>query len=440
VRGYRYPLTHTQQGILFTELTSDGASPYCLTLAFDVTGPLPTSSIAATLDALARQHDLLRSVVSLDGAEPCGLVRDQASPDLAVLHKPSRVDVWTWAEETVAEHSREPFDLATALWRTRLLRIGENRAVLCFAFHELIADEWSLRVFLTDFAAMWPGSEDVASPHPCSDRLQYGDYAAWKQQFRVEDDDREHIERLRGFPPHLNLPRPSQVASGCGVERRTLAFDQSLATALREQAHAHGTTPFIVLLAAYAAVLGRQAHQAAITVAVPVSERDLPGTSEIIGNFVDVKVVPIDLERVGTFDELIVHARESFSRAIGSRGLSLQRLLEGVGATRGVARPAYVDAVLAFQTVPRGNLRLSGVEARSFAVRSASTAFDLRLIMTEEMGRFTGVLEFDPATLPAGVIERIRGDLLDRVGRLARSDHDRGSTSRTNGSGKGPLP
>ena len=52
--------------------------------------------------------------------------------------------------------ARRPFDLATGpLLRAALLRLGPERHLLVLVLHHIVADGWSVTVFLRELAALY---------------------------------------------------------------------------------------------------------------------------------------------------------------------------------------------------------------------------------------------------------------------------------------------
>ncbi|MBY8854208.1 hypothetical protein K7G98_40620, partial [Saccharothrix sp. MB29] len=78
---------------------------------------------------------------------------------------------------------------------------------------------------------------------------------------------------------------------------------------LEEVARAHGVTTFMVLLAAFAARLGRLAGQDDVVVGTPVAGRSHPDLERLIGFFVNTLPLRVHVGGDPTFTELLARVR-----------------------------------------------------------------------------------------------------------------------------------
>src|SRR6185436_8886796 len=113
-------------------------------------------------------------------------------------------------EERATRLGREPFDLERGpLARFLLFRLDDRAQALLTVFHHIVADWWSLRVFLRELGELYlafaAGKESPLAPLP----LQYADFASWQRGWlqgeRLETQLSWWRERLGGVPP-LDLP------------------------------------------------------------------------------------------------------------------------------------------------------------------------------------------------------------------------------------------
>src|SRR6202030_1973055 len=96
--------------------------------------------------------------------------------------------------------------------------------------------------------------------------------------------------RLAGMEAALELPadRPRLAAQDFRGARRELRLSAELTAGLRRAARREGATLFMVLLAAFQAVLARHAQQRRLVVGTPIANRDRAETEGLIGFFVNL--------------------------------------------------------------------------------------------------------------------------------------------------------
>ena len=126
-----------------------------------------------------QRHEILRTTFRAANGQPVQVI----SPTLAVALP--AVDLEGLDAEArdasvqrlATEEARRPFDLSQGpLVRVTLLRLSAQRHILLLAMHHIIADGWSLGIFLRELAALYDAfSSDKPSPLPDLP-LQYADF------------------------------------------------------------------------------------------------------------------------------------------------------------------------------------------------------------------------------------------------------------------------
>src|SRR5690349_12111222 len=178
----------------------------------------------------------------------------------------TRHDAAAWGEDQLAAHleaeSLRPFDLERGpLVRAALYSRSKTEHVLLLSMHHIVTDFWSLGVLLDELGALY-GTAQLPAPPP-----GYAEFALWQEQ-RLAGPEGEALwaywrERLAGELPVLDLPtdrpRPRVQGTDGRAHRRSLAGP--LAGEVRRTAREAGTTPFVVLLAAFEALLHRYTGQ-----------------------------------------------------------------------------------------------------------------------------------------------------------------------------------
>jgi hypothetical protein len=114
-------------------------------------------------------------------------------------------------------------------------------------------------------------------------------------------------ERLAGAPPALNLPtdRPRPPAQTYRGARHPFRLPGVLAAALRRLGRQENCTPFMVLLAAFQALLYRYSGQEDLCVGTPIAGRNRAETEGLIGFFVNTLVLRTDLSGAPPFRALL---------------------------------------------------------------------------------------------------------------------------------------
>ncbi|WP_283846123.1 condensation domain-containing protein, partial [Bradyrhizobium cenepequi] len=178
------------------------------------------------------------------------------------------------------EEARTPFDLGRGpLIRGRLIRMSDEEHVFLLTQHHIVSDGWSMGVLVRELSALYrafvAGQDDPLPPLV----IQYSDYAAWQRQWlsgeRLQSQAQYWRNTLAGAPARLALPtdrpRPEQQSFAGGTV--PVVIDADLTRELKRLSRRHGTTLFMTVLAAWAAVLSRLAGQDDLVIGVPTANR-----------------------------------------------------------------------------------------------------------------------------------------------------------------------
>ncbi|MFP5286522.1 MAG: amino acid adenylation domain-containing protein, partial [Thermoanaerobaculia bacterium] len=250
--------------------------------------------------------------------------------------------------------------------------------------------------------------------------LQYADFAVWQREWlRGEVLERQlgwWRDHLAGAPAVLELPadRPRPpVRSGRGGSV-PVALPEALRDGVQALARRHGATPFMALLAAFQALLGRLAQRDDVPVGTPIAGRNRAEIEGLIGFFVNTLVLRADLAGDPAFRELLARSRETSLGAYACQDLPFEKLVEELQPERSLAHPPLFQVLFVLQNAPLEELDLPGLDARVLAPGTGTNKLDLQLALMETAEGLVGDLTynrdlFDPPTAMrlAGQYERL---------------------------------
>ncbi|XEN34658.1 hypothetical protein M728_005319 (plasmid) [Ensifer sp. WSM1721] len=146
------------------------------------------------------------------------------------------------------------------------------------------------------YRAFVAGQDDPLPPLA----IQYPDYAAWQRQWlsgeRLQSQAQYWRETLSGAPARLALPtdRPRPLQQSFAGASVPVVIDAALTGGLKRLSRKHGTTLFMTVLAAWAAVLSRLSGQDDLVIGVPSANRSRREVEELIGFFVNTLALRLD--------------------------------------------------------------------------------------------------------------------------------------------------
>ncbi|MFI7139620.1 condensation domain-containing protein [Streptomyces massasporeus] len=400
----RGPLSFPEERFWIAYTFEDQSSAYHVPVTLHLRGALSVSALTEALRTLTVRHSILRTRYPLGPeGEPIAVVSDSGPVDLPCRDVAG--DVWELLDRAAAV----PFDLEVdAPIRTVLLRVSDDEHYLHLTLHHIVTDAWSTNILLQELTTAYTLHLRGERPRLPELTVQYRDHARW-QRTQAEPFARQLAywqETLGGAPSDLGLPtdRPRPT------EHRPLVPGRCITTAIPagpalQLARRTGATLFMVVLAAYSAVLGRRAGREDVVVGTPVAGRPDPAVDPLIGCFINTLAMRTDLSGDPTVAELLSRVRERTLHAYENQDVPFQQVIERVGR-RTDGRKALFQAWLALQNVPDAPLEMGGLAVEEAADVIEATKFDLTFHLLPAGDRLELRVEYDTSLFDE---ESVRG-------------------------------
>ncbi|MCB1057584.1 MAG: AMP-binding protein, partial [Acidobacteria bacterium] len=400
------PLSFAQQRLWFLDRLEPGDTAYNMPAALHLRGELEAGLLARVFAEIVRRHEVLRTRFTEGSAlaeGPVQLVEPPAAVPLPVIDlRRLGQDAAAKARRLAVAEAGRPFDLEHGpVLRTALLRLAPAEHLLLLDLHHIVSDGWSMGVLMGEVAALYGAfAEGRRSPLP-ELSVQYADYARWQRRRlppeRIEAELEVWRRRLAGAPELLELPtdRPRPGLRSHRGSSVPVRLGRATSAALEALAGRLGATPFMVLSAAFAALLGRAAGQREVVVGSPVAGRPRRELEPLVGFFVNTLPLRVELGGGPSFAELVVRQRAVALEAFAHAEIPFERLVEELAPRRLAGVTPLYQVVFALQNAPGGELELPGLVLEPWAPPSRSAKFDLTLSLSRGEDGFAGSLELD---------------------------------------------
>ena len=399
-------LSPAQERLWFLDRLAPGSAVYNIAGAVRIRAPVDQGRLAFAIDEVVGRHEVLRTTFDEVDGVPAQVVH-------APSHQPlptEAVDGWPAAIARATQLARVPFDLQVGpLLRFQLLRLDPSDHVLVIVVHHTVADGWSMQRLAHELAELYTGGvlPELA--------IQYADYAAWQHVCLDAAVSAKQLSywrgQLAGLPP-LVLPtdraRPAvQSLAGATLGVR---FARGVYDALIQGSKDLAASPFMVLLAAWSAVLARHSGQRDIAVGAPVARRHREEIEPLIGLFVNTLVMRTDVDLDAPFAALVAQVKEVALAAYDNQDVPFEHLVDVLQVERDLSRAPLFDVMLVLQEAPEEAVR-SPLMTEMVALDTGTSKFDLSLSLTTGAGGLTGTLEYSTDLFDRGTVERLVGHL-----------------------------
>ena len=388
------PASYAQERVWFASQFAGPQPVYQVIDNLEISHPVSADEVLSALAVCCQRHEALRTSFTLRAGELMQVVHADVDPkvdvlDLTDLARPEQAER---IDELLAELAGPPLPLDQApLWRATLVRLEPPGWVtagwmLLFAAHHAVFDAASalnLRAELTELCAAFAQGRQANLPQL---PVQCADHATWQRDRLAAGLMDELLAYWRsvldGVPAVHGLatdrPRPSERGFGGADPIFPLPPGaESAAAALAREA---GATPFMVMFAAYVALIHRLSESPDIVIGLPAAGRDRPELQPLIGTFVNMIVIRVTAEGDLPFTALLDRVRRALLDGWDHQEMPFQKLVEVFADRADASVPPLYQ--LGFNYLSIG-----------FSRPSAATEDDLMLEIAPGNGR----IEYDTA-------------------------------------------
>jgi len=311
-------LSFAQQRLWFLDQLEGQSATYNIVAAVHLEGQLDPQTLEQSFQVLVQRHESLRTTFPTPNAVPLVQIEEEAFQlALLDLRALSKAEQDSEIQRLLKEEAMRPFDLATGpLFRATLFQLGATSHILQVNMHHIIADAWSLGVFVREWRVIYEAAlQGQPSPLPPLP-IQYVDFAHWQRQWLTGEMLEEQVKywkgQLAGVPALLELPTdyprpPIQRYQGASL---SFSLSPKLTTQLKHLSQETGTTLFMTLWSAFAILLSRYSGQSDIVIGSPIANRTMSQIESLIGFFVNTLVLRLDLTENPPFEDVLLKARQ----------------------------------------------------------------------------------------------------------------------------------
>ncbi len=418
----RQVLSFAERRMWFLDQLAPGNPFYNLPLAARFVGELDVALLKQSFAWLMARHESLRTVYPECSGQPQREIREQLEfelneVDLSGLGEAERQRQF---EVQLQREARRPFVLSEGpLFRVVLYRLAAQEHVVLLAMHHIVADGWSMAVMLRElgicYAALERGAAIPLEPLP----IQYADFAAWQAERMQDDLLKQELaywkEQLADEPPPLDLPTDRPRPRQQSFEGATLPIELSAEVShqVRQLARTCGTTPFVVLLAAYNFTLGRYTREDDIAVGTVVANRTQSELESLIGFFANTLVLRTDLSGDPSFRELIERARQVVLGAQANQELPFEKLVEVLVPERRENQAPFFQVGVVYQNAPMEIPASDQLRIELLPIDNGTAKYDLTFFFTDLAvpakpdEPLTGHVEFQTSLFDVSSVERM---------------------------------
>lgn len=297
-----------QHRMWFVQSVDPDSALLNICVSYRLCGTVDTARLHRAVDAVAARHPVLHTTYATDAAgDPHPVIREDLRPEWAEHDLTGLTDQARRLRlDVLAQRDfRRPFDLSKdSPLRVTVARLADDELMLLITAHHIAWDDGSWAPFFADLTRAYT-DPDAFADGPARPGVSADPTA-------VRQADLDYWRPLMAdLPEPLELPGPngSVVPTTWRAQRAFAQLSPETVDRTAALARETGATPYMVLMAAFAALLHRYTQSTDFLVAAPVLNRGV-GTEDVIGYQGNTVVIRLRPASHQTFRELLTQTRD----------------------------------------------------------------------------------------------------------------------------------
>ncbi|WP_121750074.1 non-ribosomal peptide synthetase [Streptomyces sp. E2N166] len=393
------PITLQQRDLWFLDRPAHlGTAHDNVQLAFRINGSLDRGAYARAVAGLVERHAVLRtSYVRRDGT-----VTQRIHPAGGFAMRPAAVDEdavtqWLRAERLRPFAPEDPYVI-----RAHLLTVSDDQHIGVLTRPWGVFDGWSVNVVLAELLQLYRAFSRGQTPQLPELPLSYAGFARW--QARTTDaaelarQESYWRRQLAGLPACLPLRTdyercPVKTYQGSSVD---LHIPAELLERLRKLSQEQGVTLYMTLLSAFAVLLGGHTDGSELAVGTAVSNRPRSELERVVGYFVNLVALRLDVPADRSFPDVLAQARRVTTEAHEHKDLPFPDLVRALAPTPEPGCSPLFQVMFNLLPAAAPGAGGDGTDLEVLPIRpvTTTTKYDLNLVAEETASGLRGYLEF----------------------------------------------
>lgn len=373
----QYALSYSQYRLFIMNQMAQSALSYNVPMVLSLNETIDEERMQKALVQMVERQEVFRTAIEIQDGEPKQVVKNEAEIRLEEFESKDEQ-----IEECMLQFFR-PFDLSKApLLRAGIIKTND-RQVLLLDFNHIIADGTSIRIFLSELFSLYKGKPlDML-------KLHMKDYTEWQNQ-AVKDglfkqQEEYWMNQFANGIPKLELQEDyDSVQQGIRGERLSFVLEKELIESLKKVSAEYGVTLYMILASAFYLLLYKYTGQKELVLGIPVSGRNQKEQENMIGMFVNVLPVKVEIDPQQTYEQMLERVRTQFLNAYENQDYPYLLLLEKMSAKYGVSSLFEVSFLM--QSAPMEKITVDDTLSVSLNQFNTKTAREKLLLEIVESG------------------------------------------------------
>lgn len=384
-----YPCLGPQKRLWTLDKLPGAGNAYHVSGVYNLEGILNPGLFNDAIIQMIMRHESLRtSFISVEN-HPQQVIHANPLPMVDYVDASGMKINRSWLEETTNATLHTPFDLSDpSLFRSFLIKTSSEsyRWVVCM--HHIISDGWSVDLMLKEIQAIYQQLNDNTATQLAPLPIQYKDFANWMSG---KQHTQEYAELEKYWVDQFSIPinpitlpfqKTRPVLKSYHGNTISVNISESIFRQIKSL-HKQGYSSFITLITglslAFKSILGRNQF----VIGTPVAGRFLPELESLIGFFVNVVPLKVDLDGNETVKESLQTMRRLILSALEYQQASFDSWTAKLPHITDPSRSPIFDVLIVYHNNPASNWHLDKVSLSAIEFEEKYSKYDLVTEFTE---------------------------------------------------------
>jgi amino acid adenylation domain-containing protein len=385
-KGVSEQLSYTQYRIWFIGNIGGNPRDYNIPFGIKIKGRVELEYFESALDLLVQRHEILRTNIVKVNGQPQQIIQEKLKVkikyiDLVNLNNTSRCQK---VKDLVDGNANKVFELnKLPLMAALLIKLTDDEYLFHLNFHHLIFDGWSLVLFINEFLECYKACVQNRQPELEPLKYNYRDYSAWQSKFLTSKaSQKQEIfwrEYLKCSVEKIRLPFQEIGCDALSSTDRVVAnvVDIKTKRILMKLASKHKGSLFNVMHSALVLLVCRLSNEYEFNIGIPVTGRNIPGTQNILGAFLNILPVRSKIDLVCSFSDFLRSQIENVAGVLSNQDIPFERILEVSDAKRNLNSTPLFQIFLNMLSLPEVQMSNQEFELSMEDIPDFGNKFDI---------------------------------------------------------------
>lgn len=409
-----YPLSVNQQRpwVIFKYDTS--ITIYNIQNVFKISGNVTPSQLEIVLNKIVSRHDALRTEFLEIDDIPIQRVLKNVSFEIKMF-KCENADSLDSMIREVTRKDNEPFDLTKSpLFRFSCIE-HSNILYLIFTVHHIIADGWSIAIFIEDLAELLKSNEAPDIPY------QYRDYVEYQEKFiqseKYKNDFEYLLNELRDVPLYLNFPTDFIRKNNQTFEGDDFYFDidEVLFNKIKKFCLRKNITPYMFFYSCFSCLVFRYSSSNNFILGSIIAGRDRQEFEKTFGFLSNTLLVKNEIRINETIESLLDSVKEQSLDMYQFQNIPNDQIVEKLCPVRDLSYNPVFQIAFNYQNMPLKSSGKDEINIEPMYVNSGNSMLDLTLTLRESEKDLSGYIEFSTVLFKKETIENLSSNYRELI-------------------------